>query len=108
MTKAQLVAASNPHLRVADVEFIVRAIFDQITATLARGGRVQMRGFGTFTVKQRNARMGRNPRTGEEVPVHQKTVPFFKAGKELRSRLNRSWRKPSCAATTEPAPASGI
>jgi integration host factor subunit beta len=93
---------------VADVEFIVRAIFDQITATLARGGRVQMRGFGTFTVKQRNARMGRNPRTGEEVPVHQKTVPFFKAGKELRSRLNRSGSKPSRAATTEPAPASGI
>ena len=68
MTRAQLIAdlaASNPHLRVADVEFIVGAIFDQITATLARGGRVQMRGFGTFTVKRRNARMGRNPRSGE-------------------------------------------
>ena len=92
MTRSELIAdlaAGNPHLRVADVEFIVGAIFDQITATLARGGRVQMRGFGTFTVKRRNARIGRNPRTGEEVPVHQKTVPFFKAGKELRERLNR-------------------
>ena len=92
LTRSELIAdlaASNPHLRVADVEFIVGAIFDQITATLARGGRVQMRGFGTFTVKQRNARIGRNPRSGEEVPVHQKTVPFFKAGKELRDRVNR-------------------
>jgi integration host factor subunit beta len=64
-----------------------------------------MRGFGTFTVKRRNARIGRNPRTGEAVPVHQKTVPFFKAGKELRERLNGSGRKPSRAATTAPAPA---
>jgi integration host factor subunit beta len=81
----------------------VTTIFDQITTTLARGGRVQMRGFGTFTVKQRNARIGRNPRSGEEVPVHQKTVPFFKAGKELRERLNRGGMKPSHVATTEPA-----
>jgi integration host factor subunit beta len=102
------IAADNPHLRVADVEFIVGAIFDQITATLARGGRVQMRGFGTFTVKRRKARIGRNPRSGEEVPVHQKTVPRFRAGKELRERLNRVGTKPSRAATTEPAPASGI
>ena len=98
MTRAQLIAdlaASNPHLRVSDVEFIVGAIFDQITATLARGGRVQMRGFGTFTVKRRNARVGHNPRTGEEVPVHQKTVPLFKAGKELRDRLSRPIRPAS-------------
>jgi integration host factor subunit beta len=96
LTRAQLVvdlAASNPHLRVADVEFIVGAIFDHIIATLARGGRVQMRGFGTFTVKRRNACMGRNPRSSEEVPMHQKTVPFFKAGKKLRGRLNRRGTK---------------
>jgi integration host factor subunit beta len=66
-----------------------------------------MRGFGTFTVRRRNARMGHNPRNGEAVPVDEKTVPFFKAGKELRERLNRSGRKPSRAATTAPAPADG-
>ena len=81
-------AASHPHLRVADVELIVATIFDQITGALARGERVELRGFGAFTVKQRNARIGRNPRTGEEVPVDEKAVPFFKAGKELRGRLN--------------------
>ena len=63
-------------------------IFDQITGALARGERVELRGFGAFTVKQRNARIGRNPRTGEEVPVDEKAVPFFTAGKELRGRLN--------------------
>jgi integration host factor subunit beta len=92
LTRAQLIAelaADNPHLRVADVELIVTTIFDQITDALANGGRAELRGFGTFTVKRRNARMGRNPRSGEEVPVRQKTVPFFKAGKELRFRLNR-------------------
>jgi integration host factor subunit beta len=92
LTKSELIAdiaANNPHLRVADVELIVTTIFDQITAVLARGGRAELRGFGTFTVKRRDARMGRNPRTGEAVPVDEKTVPFFKAGKELRFRLNR-------------------
>jgi integration host factor subunit beta len=67
---------------------IVATIFDHITAALARGERVELRGFGAFTVKQRNARIGRNPRTGEQVPVGKKAVPFFKAGKELRGRLN--------------------
>jgi integration host factor subunit beta len=66
------------------VELIVAAIFDQITGALARGKRVELRGFGAFTVKQRNARIGRNPRTGKVVPVDQKAVPFFKTGKELR------------------------
>ena len=91
MTRADLIAelaASNPHLRQIDVELIVTTIFDHITA-LARGARVELRGFGAFTVKRRNARDGRNPRTGEAVPVDEKTVPFFKAGKELRDRLNR-------------------
>ena len=91
LTRSDLItelAASHPHLRVADVELIVATIFDQITGALARGERVELRGFGAFTVKQRNARIGRNPRTGEEVPVDEKAVPFFKAGKELRGRLN--------------------
>jgi integration host factor subunit beta len=74
---------------VADVELIVATIFDQITGALTRGERVELRGFGAFTVKQRNARIGRNPRTGEEVSVKEKARPFFKAGKELRGRLNR-------------------
>jgi protease IV len=92
MTKSELIAelaVSNPHLRGADVELIVATIFDQITGALARGERVELRGFGAFTVKRRNARTGRNPRTGEAVPVDEKAVPFFKAGKELRERVNR-------------------
>jgi integration host factor subunit beta len=91
MTKSELIeelAASNPHLRGADVELIVATIFDQITGALSRGERVELRGFGAFTVKRRNARTGRNPRTGEAVPVDEKAVPFFKAGKELRERVN--------------------
>jgi integration host factor subunit beta len=74
---------------------IVTTIFDQITEALARGDRVVLRRFGAFRAKRRNARIGRNPRSGEEVPVHQKTVPFFKAGKELRERLNRRGTKRS-------------
>ena len=96
MTRSELIAelaASNPHLRVADVELIVTTIFDQITAALARGGRVELRGFGAFTVKRRDARLGHNPRTGESVSVNEKTMPFFKAGKELRGRLNHGGTK---------------
>ena len=92
MTKSDLIAelaASHPHLRRADVELIVTTIFDQITDALAHGGRVELRGFGAFAVKRRNARMGHNPHTGEVVSVKEKTLPFFKAGKELRYRLNR-------------------
>ena len=91
MTKSELIsglAAENPHLRGADVEIIVSTIFDEITAALSRGARVELRGFGAFTVKHRDARTGRNPRTGEAVPVDEKSVPFFKAGKELRERVN--------------------
>lgn len=92
MTKSELIAelaGANPHLRAADVELIVATIFEEVTAALARGDRVELRGFGAFTVKRRNARTGRNPRTGEAVPVDEKAVPFFKAGKELRDRVNR-------------------
>ncbi|MCZ6610978.1 MAG: HU family DNA-binding protein, partial [Alphaproteobacteria bacterium] len=67
---------------------IVTAIFDEITAALSRGDRVELRGFGAFSVKQRDARIGRNPRTGEAVSVAAKRVPFFKTGKLLRERLN--------------------
>lgn len=91
MTKSELIAelaAANPHLTGRDAELIVSTIFDQITAALARGARVELRGFGAFTVKQRDARTGRNPRTGESVAVSEKCVPFFKAGKELRERVN--------------------
>lgn len=92
MTKSELMAelaAANPHLTVRDVELIVATVFDEITGALARGERVELRGFGAFTVKRRNARTGRNPRTGETVPVEEKAVPFFKAGKELRERVNK-------------------
>ena len=92
VTKSELIAelsSENPHLRAADVELIVATIFEEITAALARGERVELRGFGAFTVKHRDARTGRNPRTGEAVPVDEKAVPFFKAGKELRERVNR-------------------
>ncbi len=92
MTKSELIAelaAANPHLRSLDVELIVGTIFDEISAALSRGERVELRGFGAFTVKRRDARTGRNPRTGEAVPVDEKAVPFFKAGKELRERVNR-------------------
>ena len=92
MTRSELIAelgASNPHLGAKDVETIVATIFDQITSALADGKRVELRGFGAFTVKRRNARTGRNPRTGEAVPVNEKVVPFFKAGKELRERVDR-------------------
>ena len=74
---------------MADAELIVTTIFDQIADALARGGRAELHGFGAFTVKRRNARIGHNPRTGEAVPVDEKTLPFFKAGRILRGRLNR-------------------
>ncbi len=93
MTRSELIAGlaeENPHLTVADVERIVAALFDEMTTALARGERVELRGFGAFTVKRRQARAGRNPRTGETVDVAQKSVPFFKAGKELRERINKS------------------
>lgn len=91
MTKSELIqrlAQRNPHLYQRDVERIVTTIFDEITEALARGDRVELRGFGAFSVKQRGARTGRNPRTGESVAVDEKAVPFFKTGKELRDRLN--------------------
>ena len=84
----QIIADRNPHLYPRDVENIVNAVLDEITDTLASGNRVELRGFGAFSVKNRPAREGRNPRTGETVHVEEKWVPFFKTGKELRERLN--------------------
>jgi integration host factor subunit beta len=84
----QKIAEDNPHLYQRDVERIVSTVFEEITAALARGDRVELRGFGAFSVKRRDGRMGRNPRTGETVPVPAKAVPFFKTGKELRERMN--------------------
>ncbi len=84
----QKISSTNPHLYHRDVERIVNVVFDEIVDALARGDRVELRGFGAFTVKHRAARQGRNPRTGSPVPVEEKFVPFFKTGKELRDRLN--------------------
>jgi len=84
----QIIASRNPHLFQRDVENIVNAIFDEITTALTEGNRVELRGFGAFSVKNRPARNGRNPRTGQTVDVEEKWVPFFKTGKELRERLN--------------------
>jgi integration host factor subunit beta len=92
MIKSELVeriAAAYPHLMHKDAERVVSTVFDQIVAALARGDRVELRGFGAFSVKVRPARTGRNPRTGDAVPVEEKRVPYFKTGKELRERLNR-------------------
>jgi integration host factor subunit beta len=91
MTKSELIASlaeKNPHLLHRDVERIVNTIFDQITDALAAGHRVELRGFGAFSVKEREARSGRNPRTGEQVDVNAKVVPYFKTGKSLREMLN--------------------
>jgi integration host factor subunit beta len=91
MTKSELVqllAARNPDLLQRDAELIVSTVFDQIGEALARGERVELRGFGSFSVKQREARQGRNPRTGKAVAVAAKNIPAFKTGKQLRERLN--------------------
>jgi integration host factor subunit beta len=84
----QKIADENPHLYQRDVERLVNTIFEEIIAAMARGDRVELRGFGAFSVKKREARIGRNPRTGEAVAVEEKHVPFFKTGKALRERLN--------------------
>ncbi|MEA1940696.1 MAG: integration host factor subunit beta [Pseudomonadota bacterium] len=93
MIKSELIdklAEANPHLYHRDVERVVNTILDGITDALARGDRVELRGFGAFSVRRRPARVGRNPRTGESVAVKEKHVPFFKTGKELRERVDAS------------------
>lgn len=91
MTKSelvQLIASDNPHLYLRDVERIVNCVFDEVSEALSRGERVELRGFGAFSVKERPARVGRNPRTGESVDVPEKKAPHFKTGKALHARLN--------------------
>jgi integration host factor subunit beta len=91
MTKSDLIkrlAEANPHLYLRDIERIVSTVFDEVAEALVRGDRVELRGFGAFSVRQRSSRVGRNPRTGDEVRVPDKVVPYFKTGKDLRQRLN--------------------
>lgn len=91
MLRSELVAklaSENPDLKTEDLERVVSVILDEITLALQRGDRVELRGFGAFSVRKRKARIGRNPRTGETVSVEAKTVPFFRPGKELRARVN--------------------
>ena len=93
MLKSELIeriAEQNPHLYQRDVEVTINAILDTITNALARGDRVELRDFGVFTVKKRNARTGRNPRNGERVAVSEKVVPTFKTGRDMHHRLNAS------------------
>ena len=92
MIKSELVqriSLTSPHLYERDVEKVVNAILDEITAAMARGDRVELRGFGTFGIKTRPARTARNPRTGALVEVRQKRFPFFRTGKEMRQRVNK-------------------
>ena len=93
MTKSELIAKlanENPHLFQRDIENIISTIFDEISNALAHGDRVELRGFGAFSIKARGSRVGRNPRTGESVQVSEKYIPYFKTGKQLRERLNPS------------------
>ena len=92
MTRSELIAklaAKNPTLYHRDIERLVATILDEVSAALERGNRVELRGFGAFSVRERRARVGRNPRTGSTVQVSEKKVPFFKMGKGMRERLNR-------------------
>jgi integration host factor subunit beta len=92
MLKSELIeriSAQNPHLFRRDVEKVVNVILDEMVEALRRGDRVELRGFGTFSVKHRGARPGRNPRTGAAVAVAKKALPYFKPGKEMHWRLNR-------------------
>lgn len=91
MTKSELIAKlaqENPTLYQRDIERIVTTVFEEITTALADGNRVELRGFGAFSVKERGARIGRNPRTGKSVEVSEKQIPYFKTGKQLREKLN--------------------
>lgn len=91
MTKSELIqrlAEMNPHLYLRDIEKIVETVFQEISNALAQGDRVELRGFGAFSVKHRESRVGRNPRTGDTVKVESKRLPFFKTGKALREKLN--------------------
>ncbi|MBP3346054.1 MAG: integration host factor subunit beta [Alphaproteobacteria bacterium] len=92
MTRSELIekiANKNPHLMLKDVEKIVAVIFDTIIASLAKGERVEFRGFGAFSVRNRSSRIAKNPRTGEQVSVEERKIPHFKIGKQLFELLNK-------------------
>ena len=100
MTKSDLierVAREVPHISKKDTEVVVNTIFDAMTEALRRGSRIEIRGFGSFQVKIREAREGRNPKTGEEVRIPAKRTPFFKVGKELKERIDTAWREEKSA-----------
>lgn len=101
------VATANPHLTQRDVERVVATIFDTISEALAIGRRVELRGFGAFSTRAREARTGRNPRTGAAVAVDGKAVPYFKPGKELRERVNGGAPQPDAKPTAKPALRAG-
>jgi integration host factor subunit beta len=82
------VAIANPQLRLREVEMTIRTFFEEITAALARGDRVELRGMGTFSVRARRGRSARNPRSGVAIVVPEKRVPYFKPGKRMQKRLN--------------------
>lgn len=84
----QMIADENAGLTFRDAERVVDTVFEEITRAMEDGGRVELRGFGAFSVKKRDARIGRNPRTGESVSVQPKSVPAFKTGKRLNTMLN--------------------
>ncbi len=112
MTKSDLierVATRVPHISKKDTEVVVNTIFDSMTEALRRGSRIEIRGFGSFQVKIREAREGRNPKTGEEVRIPAKRTPFFKVGKELKERIDDAWRaeQDGQGSVSPPAPPGG-
>ncbi len=105
VTKSELIlriSDLNPELHRRDVERIVAVIFEEIATALARGNRIEVRNFGSFGLRRRSARPGRNPRTGARVEVPRKAIPFFKTGKQLRARLNGGESTANRAITHEP------
>ena len=104
LIKSQLVqniTDQNPHLYIKDVERIINSIFSEITKSLAEGRRVELRGFGAFSVQKRKERIGRNPRTGDAVNVSAKYIPRFKQGKELRIKLNSTNKADNTLSSTD-------
>nr|WP_298797085.1 integration host factor subunit beta [uncultured Acetobacter sp.] len=93
MTKSELIASlmqKHPHLQLKDINLIVNTVFDSISSSLADNNRVELRGFGAFSIKEREPRIGRNPKTGAQVHVSKKHIPFFKTGKDLHARINKA------------------
>ena len=105
VTKSDLierVAGRVPHISKKDTELVVNTIFDSMTEALRGSDRIEIRGFGSFQVKIREAREGRNPKTGEEVKIPAKRTPFFKVGKELKERIDKAWRAASGGGNNDP------